>query len=68
VERLFDQQAVSQALVDGRLGGFWCGHYEPEPVTTDNPLLAVPENIGYKWCCRRILAALPQVASTDIST
>ncbi len=45
---IIDQQAVSQALVDGRLGGFGADTYEPEPVTADNPLLAVPEEYRYK--------------------
>ena len=39
---IVDQDAVSRALIDGRLGGYGTDTYVPEPVTPDNPLLALP--------------------------
>jgi phosphoglycerate dehydrogenase-like enzyme len=37
-----DQEAVRRALLDGRLGGIGLDTFSPEPVTRDNPLLALP--------------------------
>lgn len=39
---IVDQEAICRALTNGRLGGFGTDTYTPEPVTPDNPLLALP--------------------------
>lgn len=45
---VLDQEAVCRALIDGRLGGVGLDTYTPEPVTPDNPLLLLPEEIRKK--------------------
>ncbi len=40
-----DQEAVSRALLDGRLGGAGLDTFAPEPVTPDNPFLSLPKEI-----------------------
>ncbi len=42
---IVDQEAVCRALLDGRLGGVGFDTFTPEPVTLDNPLLALPEEV-----------------------
>jgi phosphoglycerate dehydrogenase-like enzyme len=45
---IVDQDAVCRALTDGRLGGYGTDTYTPEPVTPDNPLLALPPEVRKK--------------------
>lgn len=42
---IVDQVAVCRALLDGRLGGVGLDTYSPEPVTPDNPFLALPKEV-----------------------
>ncbi|NLM21927.1 MAG: GyaR protein [Peptococcaceae bacterium] len=52
---LVDQEAVCQALRDGRLGGAGFDTLAPEPVQADNPFLALPAEI------RRRVALSPHI-------
>ncbi|NLL38328.1 MAG: GyaR protein [Clostridiales bacterium] len=52
---IVDQEAVCRALIDGRLGGYGTDTYTPEPVTPDNPLLALPP------AARRKVALSPHI-------
>ena len=45
---LVDQPALLAALAAGRLGGYATDTLDPEPVTADNPMLAVPEALRGK--------------------
>ena len=42
---LVDALAVRRALLSGRLGGLGCDTLAPEPVTPDNPLVALPPEV-----------------------
>jgi phosphoglycerate dehydrogenase-like enzyme len=52
---IVDQEAVCRALINGRLGGFGTDTYTPEPVTLENPLLALPPE------ARRKVALSPHI-------
>jgi phosphoglycerate dehydrogenase-like enzyme len=43
-----DQEAVCRALADGRLGGAGFDTFTPEPVTPENPLLSLSEEVRKK--------------------
>jgi phosphoglycerate dehydrogenase-like enzyme len=43
---LVDNDALVRALVSGHLGGAGLDTVAPEPVTTDNPLLNLPAEVG----------------------
>lgn len=43
---LIDNQAVRQALLDGRLGGIAMDTFDPEPTPADHPLVALPAEIA----------------------
>lgn len=45
---IVDQEAICRALTDGRLGGVGLDTFSPEPVTADNPLLALTPEIRKK--------------------
>ena len=53
---IVDQEAVCRALADGRLGGLGLDVLTPEPVTPDNPILNLPEEL------RRKVALSPHIA------
>lgn len=42
---IVDQQALCRALTSGKLGGAGLDTLSPEPVTADNPLLSLPEEV-----------------------
>lgn len=41
---IVDEKAVSDALREGRLGGFGCDVFTKEPLPADSPLLQLPQN------------------------
>jgi lactate dehydrogenase-like 2-hydroxyacid dehydrogenase len=45
---LVDQEALAEALAQGRIGGAGLDTLSPEPVRADNPLLRLPESCRYK--------------------
>jgi lactate dehydrogenase-like 2-hydroxyacid dehydrogenase len=45
---LVDQEALAEALAQGRLGGAGLDTLSPEPVRADNPLLRLPDACRYK--------------------
>ncbi|NLN06678.1 MAG: GyaR protein, partial [Firmicutes bacterium] len=45
---LVDQEALSKALIDGRLGGAGIDTLYPEPVQPENPLLNLPPEVRKK--------------------
>jgi lactate dehydrogenase-like 2-hydroxyacid dehydrogenase len=55
---LVDQEALAEALAQGRLAGAGLDTLSPEPVRTDNPLLHLPD------ACRYKLVLSPHVAGT----
>lgn len=42
---IVDQEALCQAIINGKLGGAGLDTLSPEPVTKDNPVLNLPENV-----------------------
>lgn len=59
---ILDNQAVRQALLDGRLGGAGFDTLAPEPNQTDNPLIDLPEEIAQK------VVYSPHIAGSTVST
>lgn len=59
---ILDNQAVRQALLDGRLGGAGFDTLSPEPNQTDNPLIDLPEEIAQK------VVYSPHIAGSTVST
>jgi lactate dehydrogenase-like 2-hydroxyacid dehydrogenase len=55
---LVDQEALAEALTQGRLAGAGLDTLSPEPVRADNPLLQLPD------ACRYKLVLSPHVAGT----
>ncbi|MFA9380336.1 MAG: 2-hydroxyacid dehydrogenase [Acetanaerobacterium sp.] len=55
---LVDQEALVAALISGKIGGAGLDTLSPEPVTTDNPLLHLPEDI------RQRLLLSPHIGGT----
>ena len=46
--KIVDQEALLRSLVDGKIAGAGLDTLDPEPVTLDNPLLGLPEDLKYK--------------------
>ena len=44
--QLVDNQAVRQALIDGRLGGIAIDTFDPEPTPADHPLVDLPPDVA----------------------
>lgn len=66
---LVDEQAVCDALCEGRLGGFASDVASVEPMRADNPLLAAPRTIltpHMAWATRESLARLTRIVADNL--
>ena len=66
---LVDEQAVCDALCEGRLGGFAADVVSVEPMRADNPLLTAPRTIftpHMAWATQESLARLTQIVAQNL--